>query len=261
MSDVHEGTRVRGRTDQSTEQSAGKSTVRRLAEPDVERIHTALAYVPHVARRYLACGIPFDELVAAGNLGLVEAALRFKPSKQVKFVTYADWWIRKSILKTIEEQSGAVRLPRYRQEQMRVLREGRRSWVRLHGEEPDRDQLAATTGFSRRDVERLDRLGNHTLSLDDPLNPGSERAIGDVIPDGDSVDPQGSMIRGDLVRYIREQLAVLEPKQRAVVRFRFGFGTDSPMTLREIGREMGISRERVRQLERSALLRLRGTLG
>ncbi|MDX1389216.1 MAG: sigma factor, partial [Acidobacteriota bacterium] len=88
-------------------------------------IDGAMAYVPAVARRFVGCGLSFDDLLAAGNLGLVEAALRFDPSRNVKFVTYADWWIRKTILKTIQEQSGPVRLPRYRLEQLRELHDTR----------------------------------------------------------------------------------------------------------------------------------------
>ncbi len=222
-------------------------------------IRTALAYVPHVARRYSGCGLPFDELMAAGNLGLVQAALRYEPSRNVKFVTYADWWIRKAIFKALEEQSGAVRLPRYRQEQLRSLREARRDWRRTKGEEPDRDQLASAAGMTARDLERLRTLGQTPLSIEEPASPGGERSLAESLA-ADAGDPQDSLVREDLVRHVRGLLRALPDKERTVILLRFGFGPDEPKTLRQIGCEMGISRERVRQLERRALIHLQRLL-
>ncbi|ANM29106.1 hypothetical protein ABI59_05075 [Acidobacteria bacterium Mor1] len=247
----------------ASRQEQAESTTRRaleVCEEGASHIRGALAYVPHVARRYMSCGLPFDELLAAGNLGLVEAALRFNPDKQVKFVTYADWWIRKSILKAVEEQTGAVRLPRYRQEQLRVLTEGRRSWRRHHGSEPDRDQLSEATGFTPDEIDRLSRIGNGSLSLEEPVAPGAERGVGDLLAVEPSEGPHDLLLRGDLLRFLRKQLFRLEQKQRTVILLRYGFGDEGPMTLRQIGRRMGISRERVRQLERRALIELRNFL-
>jgi RNA polymerase primary sigma factor len=223
-------------------------------------IGTAMAYVPHVARRYVNCGIPFDELVAAGNLGLVEAALRYQPERNVKFVTYADWWVRKSIFKALEEQSGPVRLPRYRQEQLRTIKEGRRSWQRRNGSDPDTDELAGVTGFSRDEVERLRGLGQSALSLDDPSLTGSDRPLVDVLAVEDSAGPQDTLVRSDLVRYVRNLVDTLDPKEQQVIELRFGLQTAEPLTLRAIGARLGISRERVRQIERRALIQLRNAL-
>ena len=228
--------------------------------PDSRRIRTALAYVPHVARRYLGCGLPFDELLAAGNLGLVEAGLRYQPARNVKFVTYADWWIRKSILKALEDQSGVVRLPRYRQEQLRVLQEGRRAWRRTHGSEPSTEELARATGMSYDEVARLRTLERSSLSLEDPALPGGARTLGDMLSSQTGSGPQDALLRRDLVRHIRKLVATLGDRERSVVLLRFGFGDRDPMTLREIGRKLGLSRERVRQLERRALIQLRNTL-
>jgi len=219
-----------------------------------------MAYVPHVARRYIGCGLPFDELVAAGNLGLVEAALRYQPERNVKFVTYADWWVRKSIFKALEEQSGPVRLPRYRQEQLRTIKEGRRSWQRRNGADPDADQLAGVTGFSREEVERLRGLGQTALSLDDPSLSGSERPLVEVLAVEESDGPQDALVRSDLVRYVRGLVDTLDGKARRVIELRFGLDSAEPLTLRTIGERLGISRERVRQIERRALIQLRNSL-
>jgi RNA polymerase primary sigma factor len=223
-------------------------------------IGTALAYVPHVARRYIGCGLPFDELVAAGNLGLVEAALRYQPDRNVKFVTYADWWIRKSIFKALEEQSGPVRLPRYRQEQIRTLKESQRALRRRNGADPDSEQLAGMTGLTREEVDRLRSLGQTPVSLDEPSLPGGDRPLVDVLAVDGSDGPQDTVIRSDLVRHIRGLVATLEGKEREVIALRFGLSGPEPMTLRAIGRQLGISRERVRQIERRALIHLRNYL-
>lgn len=222
-------------------------------------IRAGLAYVPHVARRYSGFGLPFEELLAAGNLGLVQAALRFEPTRNVKFVTYADWWIRKAIFKVLEEQSGPVRLPRYRQEQLRRLRESRRAWQRHSGHEPDSEQLASATGLTRAEVDRLRTLNQGAVSLEEPPVRGGDRPLGELLAD-EGGGPQESLVREDLVQRIRTLIDDLPPKERRVVLLRFGFGHHEPMTLRQIGSRLGISRERVRQLERRALTHLRGTL-
>ncbi len=223
-------------------------------------IRKALAYVPHVARRFSGCGLPFDELLSAGNLGLVEASLRYQPSRKVKFVTYADWWIRKSILKALEEQSGAVRIPRYRQEQLRHLNEARRAWRRRHLRDPTADELAAETGRSRADVARLLRIGQSPISIEESSLPGGTRPLRDALVASDMPGPQDAAIRRDLGRHLHGLMGALNAKQLEVLLLRFGFNGQEPMTLRQIGRRLGISRERVRQLERRALIELRNSL-
>lgn len=221
------------------------------------RIDEAIGYVPKVARRYRGCGIPFDDLLGAGNLGLVEAALRFDPSRGVKFVTYADWWIRKAILQTLERELGAVRLPRYRQQQLKRLADARRRFREERGRDAEASELQASSGLRERDVHKLDRLGRNALSLDEPARPGAERSLGDALLQDEDPDPQDRLIRRDSARFLREILQALTPKEKRVMRLRFGFDGRDPMTLRAIGRELGISRERVRQLEGRALERLR----
>ncbi len=223
-------------------------------------IDTALAYVPHVARRFVGCGLPFDELMAAGNLGLVEASLRYKPARKVKFVTYADWWIRKSILKALEEQSGPVRLPRYRQEQLRALRDLRQAWRRRHRREPTAEELARVARLSRRDVDRLLSIGHNAVSIEEPTRPGGDRPLREQLAAEEAAGPQDALIRRELATHLRSLISALDRKERQVVLLRFGFGGNDPMTLREIGRRIGISRERVRQLERRALIHLRNAL-
>lgn len=230
------------------------------APPDVERfIERALAYVPSVARRYLGCGLPFDELLAAGNLGLVEAALRFDPERGVRFVTYADWWIRKTILKAIQEQSGPVRLPRYRRERLRLLHALRAELRAAYGREPSDDEVAAAGGMSRREIRRLDDLTRSTVSLEEPSGEGG-RSVSDTLATRDVESDPESFIDEDYHLHVRRLLGDLEPRERLVLMLRFGFLGSDPMTLRELGRHLGLSRERVRQIELRALRRLRELL-
>jgi RNA polymerase primary sigma factor len=220
-------------------------------------IEGALAYVPCVARRFMGCGVSFDELLAAGNLGLVQAALRFDPSRNVKFVTYADWWIRKSILKTIQEQSGPVRLPRYRLEQLRDLHEARSRLMRDTGREPDAEELAAATGRSPGEVDLLLGIGRRGVSLEQPATPNERRPLGRLLADDLDKGPQRTLIRQDSLRQLRRLIGRLGRRERDVLRLRFGLNGHAALTLREAGEALGISRERVRQIEFRALRRLR----
>ena len=196
-----------------------------------ERVRSALAYVVSVARRYPACGVPIEELIAAGNLGLVEAALRFDPSRGVKFVTYADWWIRKTMLHAIQDQAPMVRIPRYSQERRR------------------RDAQS-----SQLPPYRL------AVSLDQPTTSDGDRTLADGLASSDRESDPGELVWSDYARHLRRRLEELTPREREVLVLRFGFLGADPMSLREIGREIGLSRERVRQIERRALDRLRDLL-
>jgi RNA polymerase primary sigma factor len=222
-----------------------------------EEIEGVLSYVPAVARRYLGCGLELDELIAAGNLGLVRAALRFDPSREIKFITYASWWIRKAILEALEEQTGPVRVPRYQHEKLRTLRAARADMRSRLGDEPSEDQLAAASGFARRETEMLLRIGGISVSLEQPLSPGDDRPLKDVLSDQVVEDPQHRLVRRELARRLHEQLARLDSRERKVISMRFGFDGQNPVTLREAGRRLGISRERVRQLELRILVKLR----
>ena len=220
-------------------------------------IHKVLAYVPSVARRYSGCGLDFDELIAAGNLGLVRAALRFDPARKIKFITYASWWIRKAILEALEQQLGPVRLPRYQHEKLRVLRAARADYRSRIGIEPNSEQLSQASGISRDDTGLLLQFISSTLSLEQPLTPGDNRPMKDVLPDPAMDCPQSNLVRRELTRRVQRQLAALDHRERQVIALRFGFEGGKALTLREAGRRLGISRERVRQVELRTLIKLR----
>jgi len=222
-----------------------------------ELIPQGLAYVPAVARRFAGSGLDRDELISAGNLGLVQAALRFDSSRNTKFITYADWWIRKAIFEAIETLSGPVRLPRYRYERLRWLKQASAQWAASHGDLPSHEQLAGVTGLLLEQVRRLLASEPRGLSLDHPSHPGDDRPMAESIPDPSSACPQQTLIRRDLGQRLRRELGSLEQRAQRVIRLRFGLDGEPPRTLREAARLLGLSRERVRQIELAALLEIR----
>lgn len=224
--------------------------------PDARLIRSALGYVPLVARRYLSHGLDFDELIAAGNLGLVQAALRFDPTREIKFVTYADWWIRKAILEALEVQVGPMRLPRYQYEKLRHVRRARAGWVARFASEPTSHELAEAAGFTPEEVDRLLGLVLTTTSLEQPSGAG-DTLLRDLISDPQSENPQGGLLQKDLAAHLLRQVAALSPKETQVIMLRFGLGGEPALTLRGVGRCLAMSRERVRQIELRALIKLR----
>lgn len=220
-------------------------------------VKETLFYVPTLARRYMNRGLNFDELIAAGNLGLVEAALRFDPGRNVRFTTYANWWIRKSMIEALGHQSGPMRLPRYQYDKRRHLRETRRVWVTRFARQPDFQELATAAGLPVEEVERLSSLMTGVVSLEQPLNAQDDRPLKDTLHDPDVEGPHRALVRRDLSERLHRQLAELGARERQVLTLRFGLFEDAPLTLRETGIKLGISRERVRQVELRALNKLK----
>ena len=222
-------------------------------------IRMGLRYVPVVARRYSRVGLDLEELIAAGNLGLVEAALRFDGSRGVKFVTYADWWIRKAILASLEALLGPVRVPRYWQARLRWLRQSQAIWKARFGSQPTADQLALSTGLPVEQVRRLLRHTPRAVSLDQKPREDSARTVGETLEAPQS-SPQEALIRRDLARRMRGHIADLDDREGRILTLRFGLDGDSPLTLREVADLVGLSRERVRQIELNTLVAIRDRL-
>jgi RNA polymerase primary sigma factor len=229
--------------------------------PDTaDRIRRTLAYVPWVARRYRGGGLDFQELIAAGNLGLVQAALRFDPDRNVRFVTYADWWIRKAMIESVAVQRRPVRIPRNQHERLRELARVRAEWLGRHGSEPSAEQLAQTTGVSLSNLAELQRAARGPISLDQPTSPDGGHALNETIADAAAECPQESLIRRQLGAHLRRNVAGLSSREREVIELRFGLDRGETSTLREAAIRLGLSRERVRQIELRALLRLKQLL-
>jgi len=227
------------------------------AGPDAEAIDRARRLVPLLARRYASRGMGLGELVAAGNLGLVEAARRFDGTRGVRFSTYAAWWIRKAIVDALGEQTGPLRLPRYQHDRLRTMRQARASWLVSHGAPPTVDELSVAAGLSADEISELDLLSGTTVSLDQPLTADDSRSVKDLLGNVEAEDPGRALDDADLRGLLHRRLAELAQRERQVLTLRYGLGDGVSYTLRETGRRLGISRERVRQVELRALGRLR----
>ncbi|MGD8375262.1 MAG: RNA polymerase sigma factor RpoD/SigA [Acidobacteriota bacterium] len=213
-------------------------------------VEANLNFVIQLAKEYRNPAVPFEDLLNEGNIGLVEAARRFDPDRGTKFITYAAWWIRKAILQAIAEQSTLVRVPLYTQRRLRQLQ--RDEEAREHGGAPGRTQPALGSGD-------LLRAQVHQVSLEDPVGKDREGRLEDLLPDLRARSPETDVERQDEIASLRSAVRGLSATERQVISDRFGLRGDS-RTLQEIGQTLGLSRERVRQIERTAKLKLRRRL-
>jgi RNA polymerase sigma factor (sigma-70 family) len=224
-------------------------------------IRDSMRRVRAVARSYCGRGVDIDDLIAAGNLGLAEAFIRFDPLRNVKLSTYAECWIRKRIREALVDQAGPVRLPRYQRDKLRDVYAARTRGRMDTGQDPDLDRVARDSGLTRAEVDRLLQFTAGSVSLDQPNSAGSDpRPIGDLLPDEETECPQGALVRRDLAKFLRHNLSSLDSRERQVVSLRYGLDGRQALTLREVGREVGISREGVRQVEVRALNKLKQRL-
>jgi RNA polymerase primary sigma factor len=224
-------------------------------------IESALERVPGVARQFVRPGILFEDLLCAGNLGLVEAALRFDPSRNVQFITYAVWWIRKAIRSMIHQQTGAVRLPAYTFWQLWQLKEARRELRIAQGREPSTEELADALGLDAARVRTLLSARDTSVSLDQPALGGERHTLADRLSRDGERSHLDDIVLGNCIARLRRLIGTLPSRERQVLSLRYGLRDDEPMTLKQIGQSLGLSRERVRQLEHDALDRLRRGFG
>src|SRR5881296_640579 len=200
-------------------------------------IESNLSFVAKVASEYRNLGLPFEDLLNEGNLGLIEAAHRFDHRKGTKFITYAIWWIRKAILKALSEQSNLVRVPNYQMKKVKEVRDVERSLRRELGRKPKREEIC-----------------DH---LDDKVGREKDSSISDYLVDKRSIDPEDELIKYESNNLVQSAMGFLTEQEQIVITHRFGLKNNRVLTLKEIGERMGISRERVRQIEAQAKTRLR----
>lgn len=232
---------------------ADQDALRRLVEGN-------LRFVVSYAKRYRGLGVPFLDLIHEGNLGLIEAAKRFDPGRNVKFITYAVWWIRQAITHALSVQARAFSIPqKLSGAAARMGREVAELTEQLE-RAPTTQEIAADMDLSEGDVDALRRIGSSDVSLSDRLGGGSDHdgpEIGDLI---ESPDPavEDDLVRRSLVHRVRAALDELDDKEREVVALRFGLDRDGDMrTLQEVGETLDLSRERIRQIESRAKDKLR----
>ena len=218
-----------------------------------------LRFVVSTAKKYRGQGLPLEDLINEGNIGLLTAIDRYEPEKGYHFISYGVWWIKQAILKALSETGRAVRLPLNRTNDLMAINKARNEITHRTGNpNPTTAEIAAECGLDEDIVKNLITVSKDMVSFDSPVGDGGEddATLFDFVQD-ESASPEDSMISSAMSEDVRELLSCLNDKERDIIMKRYGFGENEPMSLSSIGNEYNLTKERIRQIEKEALNKLR----
>ncbi|MGB0392114.1 MAG: sigma-70 family RNA polymerase sigma factor [Salibacteraceae bacterium] len=220
-------------------------------------VNANLRFVISVAKQYQGHGLTLEDLIAEGNIGLITAAKRFDETKGFKFISYAVWWIRQSIMQAIAENSRVVRLPLNKVSAIQKIAHAFSKLEQEHERAPSNQEISELLETSSDSVADLFTYSQKQVSVDAPLIDGEENSLLNVLSNGQSENPMSGLMRESLCRDIERVLVSLKAREADVVRLSFGLNGKAPMTLEEIANQLGLTRERIRQIREKALRSLR----
>ncbi len=229
-------------------QKGDKAALQKLVEAN-------LRFVVSYVKKYRGMGLNMLDLVNEGNLGLMEAAKRFDPGRNVRFISYAVWWVRQAVIHALTENSRIYALPQKLSDQISQMKRQRESLKAELGREPSREEIARKLKVSQGDLEDLEILSEKNISLSEPVLRG-ETEVEDRIKDELSPSVEYQIIKTAIQEQVREILKELDEKEALVLRLRFGLEDDRPRTLQEVGERLQLTRERIRQIEQKAMRKL-----
>ncbi len=231
-------------------QDGDQGALQRLVEAN-------LRFVVSYAKRYRGLGLSFLDLIHDGTIGLIEAAKRFDPERNVKFISYAVWWVRQAIFHALSEQSRVFRLPQKLSGQISRVGNARQQLAAELDRSPTTRELAEKTSLTEEEVESLLQVAGDDLSLSTAVGEDGNMELGDTLEQDTVPSVELTLIRSSFEEQIRAMVAELDEKEREVIKMRFGLDGEEPRTLQEIGDALGLSRERIRQIESKAKEKLR----
>ncbi len=231
----------------------------RIRRGDEEALQTLiksnLKFVVSYVKKYRGMGLGLLDLIDEGNIGLIEAAKRFDPTRNVRFISYAVWWIRQAILHGLTMSSRIFNIPQKLSDQISQMKKKTVELKAELGRDPTRDEVARSMGISVADIEDLEVLGERNLSLSDKVN-DDDFEVEDRVSDRAAPSVEFQIVQASVQRQIREILGELDEKEALVLKLRFGLEDDRPRTLQEIGVQLKLTRERIRQIEQKAMRKL-----